>query len=81
MCTQIEQILGVLSRDSGEKCVFYFLRAMQVEPAFLGQKCKLLANLVHRAPDECRCPAELCGARGVVAEHLAELAGAGEPGE
>ena len=40
-----------------------------------------LLDLIHRLADECCGPAELCGTRGVVAEHLAVLAGTGEPGE
>ena len=48
---------------------------------FFTEKRKLLGYLVHRLADKCRGTAELCGARGVVAQHLAELSGAGESGE
>lgn len=42
---------------------------------------RLFADQVHRLADERRRSAEFFGARGVVAERLAELAGAGESGE
>jgi hypothetical protein len=48
---------------------------------FFTEKRKLLGHLVHCLADKCRGTAELCGSRGVVAQHLAELAGAGESGE